>query len=115
MNSWSNRHRRQGVPAAVLAMAVVLAAGCDSPEPESRPPATAPTPTSTVADPLSKALAESYQTESQLRLRKLSVQASGFRDAINGLLTETSDEWETGKIYLTMKNNAKRTEQQKRG
>ena len=29
---------------------------------------------------------------------------------VSAVLTETSDEWETGKIYLTMNNKAKRTE-----
>lgn len=76
----------------MLCAILLTITGCDSPEPARPEPTPAPTAVSPTIDPLTQALADSYQSESQLRLRKLSVQASGFRDAINGLLTETTAE-----------------------
>lgn len=92
MNHRECRGWAKGASALALSAALVTASGCDSPEPPPPAPVAPPVVAPPKADPLTQSLSASYQGESQLRLRKLSVQASGFRDAINGLMTETTDE-----------------------
>lgn len=77
---------------ALVSAVLLSSTGCDSPEPERPAPVPTSSPTPATIDPQTQALSASYNAESQLRLRKLSVQASGFRDAINGLMTETSED-----------------------
>lgn len=75
---------------ASLFVSVTLLAACDqpAPPPEAKP-ITAPTPVTDLAE---QQLRDALADMAEAPLRKLSAQAQGFSDAIEGLLTEPGEE-----------------------